>query len=77
MSHALQALLLIRLDARAGELVGVDELADHYGISPDHVRAELERMWQLHQVQTEREGAGTADAGVIVGASVPARGDRA
>lgn len=77
MSHAVQALLLIRLDARRGEIVGVQELADHYGLSPDLVRAELEQLHGAGSLQCERTATSQTDFGVITGAMTFAdAGDR-
>jgi|GEM_PF-4300071 len=67
MSTAVQALLLIRLDARAGAFVGVDELARHYGITPDLVRRELQTLFDQGQVQCMLESDGNG-AGEIVSA---------
>ena len=66
MSRSTQALLLIRLDARPQEFVGVDELAAHYGLSPDLVRAELNALWNEGFVQCLLES--TASGGRIMGA---------
>ena len=65
MSHALKALLLIRLDARAGAFVGVDELAAHYGITPDLVRHELQKLFDDSQVQCVHQCDGVGPSRIV------------
>ena len=59
MSWALTALLLIRLDARAGQLVAVRDLAEHIGEIDAVVRRELEQLAAGRQLEVARDTAGT------------------
>jgi predicted ArsR family transcriptional regulator len=70
MSTAVQALLLIRLDARAGMFVGVAELAQHYGITPELVRRELQVLFDRHQVQCLLESDGTGPGQIVSAVSM-------
>jgi folylpolyglutamate synthase/dihydropteroate synthase len=54
MSRALQACILIVLDARRGAEVPVASLATLMLVEPEVVRRELETLEQLGQVQTAR-----------------------
>ena len=65
MSHAMKALLLIRLDARLGNFVGVDELAQHYGITPDLVRRELQLLVEQGQVQCMHQCDGVGPGQIV------------
>ena len=57
MSLAIEALLLIRLDARVGEWVEVQELAAHYSLV-DHVVAEsLDALGKRGQIRVQRDRA--------------------
>ncbi len=66
-SLGLQALMLIRLDARAGELVSVDTLASTYRVTAQAVRAAL---LALHVAGYAKVELGADD--VINAAKVPA-----
>lgn len=70
MSAALQALLLIRLDARLGNFVGVDDLAQHYGITPDLVRRELQALFDRGQVQCMHQSDGTGPGQIVSAVSM-------
>jgi hypothetical protein len=65
MSYALSALILIRLDARCGQVVSVDDLAEHLQVTPGVVQAELELLEAARQLQTVR-GADGVPAGAVV-----------
>lgn len=66
-SLGMQALMLIRLDAHAGDLVSVDTLASTYRLTHDAVRAAL---LCLHTAGYAKVELGTD--GVINAAKVPA-----
>lgn len=70
MSAAVRALLLIRLDARAGQFVSVDELAQHYGLGVDQVRAELHDLADAGQVQCEIACQGADDGRIMRACSI-------
>ncbi len=65
MSAAVRALLLIRLDARAGHFVSVDDLAQHYGLGADQVRAELHDLAAAGQVQCEVQCLGDDECRIV------------
>lgn len=56
MSISQQALILIRLDARRGEVVPVAELAGHMGLSEDVVRQRIVELWHQGYVVPEQLG---------------------
>lgn len=56
MSWALTALILIRVHARPGEWLTVEELASHLAVEPLHVRREANSMWQCGSLQLRCEG---------------------
>ena len=58
MSHALRACLLIRLDARAGTEVSVEDLARHLQLWPITVRTELAAMWQEGLIELVQDEGG-------------------
>lgn len=66
MSYALQACILIQLEALDGREASVEDIAKQLGIDAGLVRDELETLWAFGQVTTVREG----DEGVIVGAAL-------
>lgn len=53
-SHAITALILIRLDARVDEWVGVAELASHIGVDPSVVSDHVEVMYAKHGLLVQR-----------------------
>ena len=53
-SFGMAAIILLRLDARAGEFVSVTDLAAHLGCSVTVVRAHLETLAANGQVATMR-----------------------
>jgi DNA-binding IscR family transcriptional regulator len=65
VSYALSALILIRLDARRGEVVSVVDLVDHLQVTPGVIQAELELLEYAQQLQTVR-GADGQPTGAIV-----------
>lgn len=65
MSYALSALILIRLDARRGEVVSVADLVEHLHVVPGVIQAELELLEYAQQLQTIR-GADGQPTGAIV-----------
>jgi predicted transcriptional regulator len=64
MSYALQAAILIQLDANEGEMLTVKTLAHRLSIDPGLVRDELETLWAFGQVKPTHDPAD----GTIVGA---------
>jgi predicted transcriptional regulator len=64
MSYALQAGILLQLDANEGVMVTVKTLALRLAIDPCLVRDELETLWAFGQVKTMSDPAD----GTIVGA---------
>lgn len=69
MSYALQACILIQLEALDGREASVEDIAKHLGIDAGLVRDELETLWAFGQVTTVREGL-PGEQGVIVGAAL-------
>ena len=55
MNWGLTACVLIRLDARQGQWVGVDDLAGHLAAAPMLVRQEIERLWSQDQLAVQRD----------------------
>lgn len=68
MSISQQAVILIRLDARRGEVVPVADLAAHMGVSADTVRSRIDELWRQGYLEPRWDTAGTAT--VITGAVV-------
>lgn len=66
MSYALAALILIRLDARAGTEVSVADLAEHLQATHDAIRGQLEELDAHRLAQAVR----ASPHGEIVGAIV-------
>lgn len=58
MSYAMVACVLIRLDARAGDWVPVDALANHLGCGCPVVRAHLAEMAADRMLQLQWDAAG-------------------
>lgn len=55
MNWGLTACVLIRLEARQGQWVGVDDLAEHLSAAPPLVRQEIERLWSQDQLTVQRD----------------------
>lgn len=53
MSHAIIAILLIRLDARCGEWVTVRDLAEHFNLLASNVELHLRHMCEQGLVQLQ------------------------
>ena len=64
--YGLIAVLLIRLDARAGEWVNVLDLARHINADPEQVRAALEGLLDSG-VQLQRVDGQVVQAGIFHG----------
>jgi len=64
MSWALDALILLRLDGRAGEHVGVSELAGQLGVCPELVATRLEQIAAANGVVLARVSGMVFSAGV-------------
>lgn len=63
MSWAMKALVLIRLDAREGEWVSVDELAKYFDCAPEQVRGACELLRSEGELEARRaEGAAHIEA---------------
>lgn len=54
LSHSVTALILIRLDARVGEWVGIAELAGHMAVDPQVVADHVELMYARHGLMVSR-----------------------
>lgn len=54
LSHSVTALILIRLDARVDEWVGVAELASHMAVDPQVVTDHIELMHAAHGLLVQR-----------------------
>lgn len=65
MSYALSALILIRLQARAGTEVSVADLAEHLQVTHGVVQAELELLEFARQLQTVRRAPDAEIRGAI------------
>jgi len=63
----LQALLLIRLDARAGEWVGVEALADHHAVSLAMARDGLQALWDQGYVSCRLSDDGLIETAMSAG----------
>jgi DNA-binding GntR family transcriptional regulator len=53
MTMGTMALMLIRLDARAGQAVPVADLATHYGVREELVREALQQLWDAGYARCE------------------------
>lgn len=53
--QALRAVILLRLDARAGEWVSVADLAAHAACSPQVIRTQLEHLQAAHHIAVQRQ----------------------
>lgn len=69
MSYFVNALLLIRLEGRTGNDVGVRELADHVGVPDPDIEAALNELEHSHKLRVQRQG------GLPVSACVMPRAD--
>jgi hypothetical protein len=65
MSYALQAAILIYLDANEGVMVTVKTLGLRLSIDPCLVRDELETLWAFGQVKTMRDPADDSIVGAM------------
>lgn len=70
MNFALQALLLIRLEARQGEWVSVLELAEHYSIKLDFTAQLLAGLADRNLVRVDR-----VNGQVMRAMAIPKAGD--
>lgn len=67
VSMGLQAALLIRLDARAGEWVSVEDLATHHCITPAVAREGLQALWDQGYVSCRLSDDGLIDTAMTAG----------
>ena len=67
VSMGLQAALLIRLDARAGEWVSVDELASHHCITDATAREGLQALWDAGYVSCRLAPDGLIETAMSAG----------
>ena len=78
MSYALQAAILIQLEAEPDAMLTVCTLATRLAIDQGLVRDELETLWAFGQVVTVRDSPGNMEIGTIVGAmALPPRAELA
>lgn len=68
MSLSQQALILMRLDARRGQVVAVADLADHLGLCVAVVRQRIDELWRQGYLEPRWDTSG--EATVITGAVV-------
>lgn len=66
MSYAIDALMLIRLDAHVGEWVDTKTLADHYSLIEHVVADALDSLGRRGLIRVKRERADGPVVGAIV-----------
>lgn len=71
MSISQRAVILIRLDARRGEVVSVTDLAAHMGLAPEVIQQRIQELWD--EGWATPEWVCTDGASVITGAMAAAR----
>lgn len=71
MSLSQQALILIRLDARRGQVVTVADLAGHFGLPQATVRERIQELWRQGYLEprwTTVDGSAVITGAVTMGA---------